>query len=663
MPKRPGCVRAALISIAISILCVPGILALPGTVGPLEQVSGESPFDGCTADNPGSQSGIFAGGSEVEPWIGVNPTDPLNMVATWQQDRWTNGGSRGLVVGVTHDGGLTWKMVPVPGLSRCSGGTFLRASDPWLSFAPNGDLHHISLSFSPGQTNAMLVNRSTDGGLTWSDPIRLIVDSGRFFNDKETITADPTNRLFVYAVWDRLDFFANRGPAVYSRSTNGGRSWTQVRILYDPGPGGQTIGNQIVVLPNGTILNFFNEILFGERILGFKRSLDKGAVWKPKLGREFVSRMQQRSAAVPGSHALVRDGAILFDVAVDRRRGTLYAVWQESSFSNAGHPSIAFTMSRDNGEIWSKPVKVNRTPKSPGRSFREQAFTASVHVADNGLVGVSYYDFRNDTDDPSGLTDSWLVWCHPFASDCRRSARWKDEARLTDESFDITRAPFAGGLFLGDYVGLSAVGNDFVALFTQPHDDDRASAFMRRVVVEERVEPRSAGFWKHQLRVALTGRGRGHLDESELTAALQDIKALYNVLDHVKKLDDLLALLMPEGAFDLRGQTVRQLTALLLNLTTERLPPFFDVGDGRSVIDSIGMIIDVLEDPEATHTDLEGAKNLAEAINQGEFPVEVSSGALPRGGGAVRTLLQDETPVAEDDGGRQVTKVKQVVID
>jgi hypothetical protein len=105
MPKRPGSLRAALISIAISILCVPGILALPGTVGPLEQVSGESPFDGCTADQPGSQSGNFTRDSEVEPWIGVNPTDPLNMVATWQQDRWTNGGSRGLVVGVTHDGG------------------------------------------------------------------------------------------------------------------------------------------------------------------------------------------------------------------------------------------------------------------------------------------------------------------------------------------------------------------------------------------------------------------------------------------------------------------------------------------------------------------------------------------------------------------------------
>lgn len=107
MQNRQGSVRAALLSAAIAVLGVSGVVALPGTVGPLEQVSGESSFDGCTADQPGSQPGTFARDSEVEPWLEVNPADPLNMVATWQQDQWTKGGSRGLVAGVTHDGALT----------------------------------------------------------------------------------------------------------------------------------------------------------------------------------------------------------------------------------------------------------------------------------------------------------------------------------------------------------------------------------------------------------------------------------------------------------------------------------------------------------------------------------------------------------------------------
>jgi len=76
MPDRPGFGRAALCAAAIWLLSIPSAVALPGTIGPLEQVSGASPFDGCTADQPGAQGGAFTPDSEVEPWIGVNPVDP-----------------------------------------------------------------------------------------------------------------------------------------------------------------------------------------------------------------------------------------------------------------------------------------------------------------------------------------------------------------------------------------------------------------------------------------------------------------------------------------------------------------------------------------------------------------------------------------------------------
>ena len=72
----------------------------------------------------------------------------------------------------------------------------------------------MSLSFDPDLPsgsfgrNAMLVNRSTDGGSSWSDPITLIQDpEGQVLNDKNSITADDTNANFVYAVWDRLRDF------------------------------------------------------------------------------------------------------------------------------------------------------------------------------------------------------------------------------------------------------------------------------------------------------------------------------------------------------------------------------------------------------------------------------------------------------------------------
>lgn len=49
------------------------------------------------------------------------------------------------------DAGENWQTVIPPGVTECTGGSFDRASDPWLSFAPNGDLHlmHLVLDITP----------------------------------------------------------------------------------------------------------------------------------------------------------------------------------------------------------------------------------------------------------------------------------------------------------------------------------------------------------------------------------------------------------------------------------------------------------------------------------------------------------------------------------
>ena len=189
----------------------------------LVQVSGTSPFLDCTADGVAEQSGTVFLNSEVEPWIDVNPTNSDNVVGIWQQDRWSNGGARGLVTGVSQDGGTNWQEVIIPGITLCSGGTYDRSTDPWVSFGPDGTLHQLALSFNdvapPFEPrdfdHALLASRSTDGGLTWSTPIEVIRDlDANVFNDKQTITADPTDADLVYAVWDRLVFPASERASV-----------------------------------------------------------------------------------------------------------------------------------------------------------------------------------------------------------------------------------------------------------------------------------------------------------------------------------------------------------------------------------------------------------------------------------------------------------------
>jgi hypothetical protein len=220
--------------------------------------------------------------SEVEPWIDVNPTSANNVVGIWQQDRWSNGGARGLVAGVSTTGGTSWRQVVIPGISLCSGGSYQRSTDPWVSFGPNGTLYQLALSFNdvappflPADfDHALLASRSTDGGLTRSDPVMVKRDTdANVFNDKQSITADPTDANLVYAVWDRLVFpsseaasvrssfvtAAFRGPAWFARSRKGSVRWEPARQVYDPGQNDQTIGNQIAVLPDGTLVNLFAE--------------------------------------------------------------------------------------------------------------------------------------------------------------------------------------------------------------------------------------------------------------------------------------------------------------------------------------------------------------------------------------------------------------------
>ena len=501
--------------------------ANPLTASSPVEASATNPLAACPPDS----SGIVFPDSEVEPWVDVNPTNADNIVGGYQQDRYSNGGAKGLVAAVSNDGGSTWTQVAVPNLSRCSpgGGPFERATDPWHSFGPDGTLHFMSLVLDPDPPgggfgdNAMVYNRSTTGGLTWEPPIVLKADTDRrFLNDKNSITADPNDADFVYAVWDRLRIARGeiasseqgrehifglgfKGPILFTRTTNGGDSWEPARVLYDPAANNQTIGNQIVVRPQGTVVNFFNEILnfrnsnHGTQFdftLALIRSTDKGATWGRVIRAEKMFPMSQfrRDSVIdfegdvpcpnpnrPATACPVRTGDILFDVAVDRTTGDLYAVWQDARFDGFEHDSVAFSQSTDGGRSWSAPVKVNLTPTSEPTND-QQAFTPSVHVLDDGTVAVTYYDFRNNTPDDGILgTDMWANHCHAATENCTVGARWDEETRITPTKFDMRRAPFAGGYFLGDYEGLASDGNDLISFFSQGHGSDPASAFLSRL--------------------------------------------------------------------------------------------------------------------------------------------------------------------------------------
>ena len=415
MPERAACrFRACVMALSLGLLleAATPLGAGPLVPGPLVPISGASPFGplGACGNFPGTiDPGTNVLNSEVEPWVDVNPTNSANIVAVWQQDRWSNGGARGLVAGTSSDGGSTWTIVPVPGLTDCTDGPFQRATDPWLSFGPTGVLHQVSLLLDidppanrPGGVgrNALAVSQSTNGGLTWTDPVILIEDENpRFLNDKQSITADPTDSDLVYVVWDRLKQSTGnlinpervpgdlsfKGAAMFTRSTDGGQTWEPARVLYDPGAISQTIGNQLVVLPDGTLVDFFDEILGVRRSAGpvpfnlaLNRSFDKGQTWLPHGPPIRTNKLLPLGVVTPDTGEDVRDGRLLFDVAVHPVTGALFAVWQDARFT--GFDQVAFSMSDDGGLTWTTPIPVNQTPANSVNPLRQQAFLPSVAV-------------------------------------------------------------------------------------------------------------------------------------------------------------------------------------------------------------------------------------------------------------------------------------------
>ena len=445
----------------------------------LERISGQSPFTpGC---NGGTQLGTVFPNAEVEPWVSANPRNPRNLVAVYQQDRWSTGAANGTLTGVSLDRGDSWTRPTPPPFSRCAGGNaanggdYERATDPWVSFGPDGTAHQIALSVSGPAPNfnisAVLVSSSRDGGRTWG-PIKTLQrdTSANLFNDKESITADPTNSRFVYAVWDRLQVQDVNNPmspfsgdTLFARSTDGGTTWEPTRTILDFPDNSriQTLGNQIVVLGDGTLVNVTDLIQQGLPLVAVQRSTDKGATWSDPIIVDvlFSSATQGQGVVDPSDGHAVRTGDLLPEAAADPRKGsqTLHIVWQDIRFTLAAplpifNDQIVISSSTDGGLTWSDPRRVSSNKLT-------QAFTGSVDVNNRGRLGVTYYDFTSDN--PAGGTLDTDYW----ATTARNgNATFSPRERLTPQSFDMRTAPDAGGFFVGDYEGLTNTGN-FLPVF------------------------------------------------------------------------------------------------------------------------------------------------------------------------------------------------------
>jgi hypothetical protein len=498
---RNRLLAAASAATLAALWVVPGASAGTLTAGTLTQTP-DQPWAGTTVNQPACDNEIAASqaagstpypGAEVEPYVVADPAGSSHLIAAFQQDRWNDGGNNGDVTVVSTDGGAHWALSSnQAAFTICAGGTFDRGSDPSLAVSSDGStVYQASLAFNVngpafGGASSVQVSRSTDGGGSWQTPVVVQQDkSTTVLNDKEWVTADPSNASNAYLVWDRLvspsthanpdaftHVFAFRGPALFSKTTDGGQTWSAPKIIYDPGEYNQTIDNEIVApkagLAAGDLLDGFTLILTkggkgghqrAAYYVAMIRSTDGGATWtKPTI----ISPLEVAEASSLNGQPY-RTGDVLPQFTSDPINGRLYVTWQDGRFSSTGQPKVAFSQSTDGGQTWSAPIEVDQAPAG------DEAFTPQIAVASDGTIGVTYYDNENANGANPGNTDEFIVHCHAASADCTNPANWAagGETRLsTTGSFNMLTAPFSeSGYFTGDYEGLTTSGTTYDPFF------------------------------------------------------------------------------------------------------------------------------------------------------------------------------------------------------
>lgn len=429
--------------------------------------------------------------SESEPHLKVNPTNYLNMIVAHHQDRIsTSGGSVGIGVEYTLDGGKTWLPVNIP-FTRCSGGhtgsggpgDYERASDPWISFSSNGIAYLATIPFNNAENfkNSFTVATSYDGGQTWKGPIRIaedLTDGLVNLYDGPKITADPTENNIVYLTANNYASIGNY-QIMFSKSTDGGVNWSPLRNIGEYKPPVTPGHFRMEVIPKS--LNYPQGILVGILIVDktgetgnidieIMRSIDRGETWSKSsvIQHVYLSSLPLQEPLDPELKiSFNAPGTLEADLAIDTSNGSMYAAWADARFSGKESIGAVMMTSKNGGATWSDPINI--LPNTPTLA---QAAFERIAVTQNGRVGVLFYDFRYDKPDDSTYdADVFLTQFYPNKNN--HLIKFISETRLTPNSFDVrqfvTRSTILSGYsgyFPGDYVGLSGAGNDFVAAYT-----------------------------------------------------------------------------------------------------------------------------------------------------------------------------------------------------
>jgi len=361
------------------------------------------------------------------------------LMGTMQTGRFQDGGASNVGYVVSTDGGLTWSHGFLPGTTVFANppGPWSRATDPSVAYDPLHDVWMVNILAMIGTSGrAILVSRSTDGGLTFGNPVTVASTQGFF--DKNWITCDTTPRSpfygNCYTEWDDV----NNGNQVHvSRSTDGGLTWTPSSV-----PNASVVGGQPVVKPDGTVVMPIDD--------GFEGSVNSfvstngGASFQGPFPISFIS-----AHFVAGNLRIHELPSAEVDSA-----GRVYTVWNDCRFRSGCSSNDIVMSTSTNGQTWTPVVRIPIDPANstvdhflPGIGVEPGTGGASAHL------GLLYYFYP-----VSNCTVSTCLLDVGFIESFDGGATWTAPVRVAGPIHNTWLPLTTQGYMVGDYMSTSFVG-------------------------------------------------------------------------------------------------------------------------------------------------------------------------------------------------------------
>ncbi len=412
-----------------------------------------------TASAVGANAPINAGATQADdirsnnsPTVVRNPTSAGNLVVANRIDT----PEYECALHVSVDGGAEWAGTPLP----LPEGDEPKCYGPDAVFASDGTLYvsFVTLEGRGNTPNAGWLVRSTDGGRTFSEPVRAL---GRDLVFQLRLAVDPEDPRRVHLIWLQgedvgfLKFAQPGNPVLTTRSEDGGSTWSSTARVSSP-ERGRAIAPAPAVGPDGELYVLYLDLQEdqldyegahrgeggpsypGPISLVLARSEDDGRTWGESLVADDIVPIDRFVVFFPPTPSIA--------VAPD---GRVYAAFHDARLGDA---DVRLWSLAQGSDAWEE-TRVNDTPERDGSA----QYLPKVSVAPDGRLDVLYYDRRADPDNVMNHVSLQSSF---------------DDGDSFTAAERLTSQPFSSEVGFGSKVDLPTLGSRLALAST----DDRALA-------------------------------------------------------------------------------------------------------------------------------------------------------------------------------------------